>query len=268
MFYQEFQPNKYLTKYIKCYWVLVQPFSPNGHEPELIMPDGCPEIIFNLETPFRRHYLNKIETQPQSILAGQIKQHISIEPSKRVNLFGVRFHPNGIYPLVKQSLKELTNKIESLDTILGNSGKLLEQKIFEAKNVFDRIGVFEDTMNKALFKHSSSHLVERTLNEIIEKKGLVKIDMLVKHFDTNSKTLERHFNREVGVSPKFFCRITRLQEILRILSSSKIENWAHLAYSFDYVDQAHFIKDFRSFAGATPKMFSAQNTSLSDSFVG
>jgi AraC-like DNA-binding protein len=268
MFYREFAPSKQLVKYVKCFWVLQQPFQHSGHKPELILPDGCPEIVFNLAEPFRRLYPDRVEIQPRSIVAGQIRQHILVEPARQVNVFAVRFQPNGIYPLVRQPLNELTNKIESIDTVLGRSGKLLEQKVLDADTTKSRIIHVEKVLTKRIGSVSQSPFVERASREIAKTKAFVKVDELVKNLGTNSKTLERHFNREVGITPKFYSRVVRFQRVLQRLNCANTKSWADLAYSFNYSDQAHFIKDFKEFAGATPSSFIKQNNQMSDSFVG
>ena len=83
----------------------------------------------------------------------------------------------------------------------------------------------------------------------------------------NIKTLERKFTREVGLTPKLYTRIKRLQTVLRMLDQHEKVGWADIAYGAGYVDQAHFIKDFRNFAGVTPKSFVMQQNAMSDSFV-
>jgi len=37
-----------------------------------------------------------------------------------------------------------------------------------------------------------------------------------------------------------------------------MSNWAELAVTCGYFDQSHLIKDFREFAGSTPRIFSIQ----------
>jgi AraC-like DNA-binding protein len=63
------------------------------------------------------------------------------------------------------------------------------------------------------------------------------------------------FEQAVGLSPKRFARIVRLQAALRALSES--DNWARVAIDLGYHDQAHFIHDMRELFGATPRQLVA-----------
>jgi AraC-like DNA-binding protein len=72
----------------------------------------------------------------------------------------------------------------------------------------------------------------------------------------------RHFNQifrnRVGLTPKLFCRIRRLQQVLDLVSGKDRVDWADIAIACGYFDQAHFIHDFRMFANCTPTEYLAQ----------
>lgn len=72
----------------------------------------------------------------------------------------------------------------------------------------------------------------------------------------------RHFNKifrdRVGLTPKLFCRIRRLQQVLDLVSSKDQVDWTDIAIACGYFDQAHFIHDFRMFANCTPTEYLAQ----------
>ncbi len=267
MFYGEIKPSERFSKYVKCYWNLIDDDVESAC-PEVILPDGCPEIVFNLGAPFLRHFPSRIEVQPQAIVVGQITGHISIQATNTVNLFGIRFHPSGIFPLVRSSLSELTDRIESLETILGKRGREIEEMIIEAKSSEERISIFERSLDR-LIENSKTETLASIATTMIEKnQGIVKVENLATHLGTNWKTLQRHFNREVGINPKMFCRITRLQNVLQSINKLEHVAWTEIAYSFGFSDQAHFIKDFREFAGVSPGEFVRQQNLMSDSFVG
>lgn len=266
MIYKELTPSAQLRAYIKCYWVLEG--RPSLGTPELILPDGCPEIVFNLAAQFNRHYATFAEAQPRSIVVGQIRQHVAVEPTGNVKLFGVRFKPNGLYHLVRQPIEVLTDKIDSMETVLGAFGREIEDRILHAASSKERVFMFEKSILNRLEDSKGHHLASTAARIIVDYRGQIRICDLANALDTNSKTIERIFRREIGITPKFFCRITRLQGVLQVLNSGNFRSWADLAYSFGYFDQAHFINDFREFAGVSPNAFISRNNAISDSFVG
>ena len=268
MDYVEFAPSKHVAEFIRCFWTLEQDGDVSETTAEPILPDGCPEIVFNLAAPFRQHYQNTSAVQPRTIIVGQMKQFILIEPSGAVNLFGVRFQPFGLYPLIKQSLNELTNRVESIETVFDRFGLEIEEKINKAKSTSNRIDVFETFFYSLIEgKHAGAVSLQSACNMISETGGMLSIGNLTKSLGTNSKQLERRFNREIGLSPKSFSRITRLQTILQRLNNAAVANWADLACGFGYFDQAHFIKDFREFTGNSPEEYVKQQNRLTEFFI-
>jgi AraC-like DNA-binding protein len=68
------------------------------------------------------------------------------------------------------------------------------------------------------------------------------------------------FKAAVGVTPKHYCRILRFQQTLAQAENGRRVDWTHIALDCGYFDQAHFIHDFRSFAGITPTGYQAGQT--------
>jgi len=63
------------------------------------------------------------------------------------------------------------------------------------------------------------------------------------------------FRNEVGLTPKAFSRVCRFQHVLGQVESLTEVDWASVASDCGYFDQAHFIHDFREFAGVSPTMY-------------
>ena len=81
------------------------------------------------------------------------------------------------------------------------------------------------------------------------------------------RALERMFREEVGLSPKLFVRIERLQRVLASLEHAAPDaRWAELALRHGYFDQSHLIRDFRLLAGTTPERHVAERTELASCF--
>jgi AraC-like DNA-binding protein len=68
----------------------------------------------------------------------------------------------------------------------------------------------------------------------------------------SSRRLMELFRKQTGLTPKAFQRVRRFQHVLQSLRRQSDGNWAALAMDCGYYDQAHFIHDFRAFAGMTP----------------
>ena len=77
----------------------------------------------------------------------------------------------------------------------------------------------------------------------------------------SAKRFIERFKIEVGVTPKRYCRIRRFQRAVTMANRGRDVEWTQVALDCGYFDQAHFIHDFRSFAGLTPTGYQSARTS-------
>jgi AraC-like DNA-binding protein len=78
------------------------------------------------------------------------------------------------------------------------------------------------------------------------------VDDITERFGLTARTLQRLFQRYVGVSPKWVLRRYRLHEAAAALAREQHRPWADVAADLGYFDQSHFIRDFTAAIGLTP----------------
>ncbi len=66
------------------------------------------------------------------------------------------------------------------------------------------------------------------------------------------RSFERHFNEQVGMSPKQLCCVTRFNHALDLKLKTPAIDWTTIAYKSGYFDQMHLIKDFKRHCGDAP----------------
>lgn len=267
MDYLEVLPSIHLRKYIKCFWQLehIEQFIEDSSQP--IFPDGNFELVFNLADRFQRFQTDgSIEIQPQTILVGQMRRAVKLKPTGKICLFGIRFQPAGAFPLFKFSLSQLQDKIEDVETIWGKFGKEFAEKIQYARNFYERLIIAENIFTQRI-DFDADQIVKSAIKLISESRGKTKIEFLAASNGISWRQFERKFQREVGLSPKTYCRIIRLQNVLQSLQNKPQNNLLDLALSFGYYDQAHLIHEFKDFTGISPLMFVKNEKNLSKVFI-
>lgn len=270
MDYIERPPSPALANYVKCFWALTIEDAGGTSEPETVLPDGSLEIVFNLADRFRRfHADGNVELQPLSIVVGQMRRFVRIQPIGRVDLFGVRFKTVGAYHLFKCSLADLTDKIVELDCLLASSARNLEERINLARSTQDRITIIERSLLDSLrTPGSNERLVEAVKDHIVQNGGVVSIYQTSRNFGVSQRQLERHFKQMVGVSPKFYSKIVRLQNVLAASEFQRSYDMLDLALRFGYYDQSHFVREFTEFAGKSPTSYLKDVNRMSEAFIG
>lgn len=228
------------------------------------------ELIFNLADAFKRFHSNgTIEIQPRTIIVGQTLRQTTIAPLGRIKLFGVRFQTAGAQMFFDFPLNELSDRIEAPETVLGATGKYLEERINLAASTKERLAVIENMIVERLaLKNGFDFAMARAAKIIETANGLISVEELSKQVGIGSRHLERKFRQKIGLSPKSLCRIIRLQTLLNVLKTNRAKSWTELTMDFGYFDQAHLIRDFKQFTGKTPLTYLAENGRLTDIFTG
>jgi AraC-like DNA-binding protein len=93
----------------------------------------------------------------------------------------------------------------------------------------------------------------------------VSIDALVARAGASLRQLERQFQEDVGLTPKTFSRIVRLQAALRRVRQERALTEVALACGF--YDQAHMTRDFRELASMSPGAWQSHAGDLAPLFV-
>lgn len=255
MNYKTYTPHKNLASIVKFYWTLEVPFD-SKNQKQKIVPDGCLEMTFNLGDPIKR-YISESEfiLHPDAMVMGQRTTSFDILPTGNVDTFAICFYPIGFANFVKMPLEYLVDKETPIAEVFGQSdANELEQKMMQAVDAKERIDIIEAFLLKILGeKNTISNIVQSTVDALLKTNGATHINELLKEDIAKRRQLERHFRKQIGISPKQLGKAIRLQAALNLLLNKKSETLTEIAYESDYFDQNHFIKDFKELVGVTPK---------------
>ncbi|HEY9225984.1 MAG TPA: helix-turn-helix domain-containing protein [Gemmatimonadaceae bacterium] len=265
--YREILPPPSLRLHVKCIWRLYGP-RPDFVAAEPIVPDGCVELVLNLGDRFVRHTAGALlHRQPARIVAGQITRAVHIEPSGRVDLWGIRFHPWSAAAFLGLSGDELRDRFLSLDeaiVALDDSFSRLEEREDDDARYDAILSVLSsraagvtlpDTLLPDLVALAERH------HEPLSVRGLAR------HAGLSTRRVQSLFRDGVGLSPKQLLRISRFQRALGLARAQPDLSWSAIAARAGYYDQAHLIHDSNDIAGCTPSALLGRDAVLTDAFL-
>ena len=147
-----------------------------------------------------------------------------------------------------------TNKNSSFKILNEQLSTNLE-KIFltyiEDKNLlFSKLE--ELLLTLKLVKNKKIEIVDGTLEMIKEEQGLLSVNDLLKKVYFSQKTLENNFKKMVGLTHSKYIRIQRLLNLMKKYENNTID-FKDLIYMYNFYDESHFAKDFKSFTSKLPK---------------
>jgi AraC-like DNA-binding protein len=108
--------------------------------------------------------------------------------------------------------------------------------------------------------------VTRALGRLRASGGTVRVDSLAAEIGCSRRHLAAGFREQVGVSPKLLGRILRFQRAVALVGAGP--GWAEIAARCGYYDQAHMVRDFHQFAGASPGEFARRKLPDGGGVVG
>lgn len=257
MNYQTYKPNSELESFVKFYWTLEVPFDPKNQK-QKIVPDGCIEMTFNFGDQIKRFTSeNDFILHPNAMVMGQRTKSYDILPVGHVDTFAICFYPIGFANFVKTPLENLIDKEVSISELFKPiEARELEEEMTKAGDTQKRIQIIETFLLKKLNdKDTISHIVKSTVETLIKTNGTTSINDILKDNPSKRRQLERHFKKQIGISPKQLGKAIRLQTTINLLLNKQSETLTDIAYESDYFDQNHFIKDFKDLIGVTPKEF-------------
>ena len=264
MRYQEYKPPRELANWIKLFWVFESRCNDPG--PETIVADGCPELIIHFRSPFvEEDRCGRFLTQPAAVACGQLTRPLVLHGSVDAGMIGIRFQPNGMAPFLSTSMQALTDTRVPAEAMFDGVNQLVDE-INESENDSQRLEACTRFLVRSIDFDRDQPGIRRALKEIKRTQGSISVESLATLTGKSKRSLELAFQKEVGTSPKMYCRIARFRHLYDVVSDEGPPvNWIQVALDSGFFDQSHLIRDFRRFAGVSPTSFLNTQTSFGQS---
>ncbi|BCB88905.1 helix-turn-helix domain-containing protein [Phytohabitans suffuscus] len=177
------------------------------------------------------------DTYAQTTLTGVGRGvQLTLDPLDAGRLFGL---PVG----------ELTNRAVPLDALSGGWADLPE-RLAASPDWPSRFALLDEVLTARLAgSPPPDPRVAWAWRHLLGAHGGVVIGELAAELGWSRRHLAATFRREIGLTPKTAARVLRFE---RAFSTVAPGGWAEVAAACGYYDQAHLIRDFREFTGATP----------------
>ena len=166
----------------------------------------------------------------------------------------VFFSETGAAVFFPQPMHELFGQSVGLDDlVLAAQMEVITEQVHLAGTDAERVAVVEKFLLSRLNLQARDELVDLAVVLIRQAGGNVKMAALAEKLNISQSRFEKRFRKVVGASPKKFASLVRLRQLLAHPEEGR--NYTAKALDAGYFDQAHFIKDFKSFTGETPEQF-------------
>jgi AraC-like DNA-binding protein len=254
-------PGPPLAAFIDFFWYYDGLYP--QHRKEHVLPDGTFELVINLRDEprklFHRGDTTRYDSFRRGWFSGTHSEYIVIDAVANSSMIGAHFKPGGIALFLGLPADEMRDRVVELDAFWGIGAWCLRDQLLAARPPQLKFRILEQFLRERLlhskFPAGRSPRVDGAVNRFLRQPDQIAIRNLAEEFGISHKHFIDEFRRHVGLTPKLFCRIRRFQEVLvRITARERVE-WADVACSCGYYDQAHFVHDFQEFSGLNPTAF-------------
>jgi AraC-like DNA-binding protein len=259
MIYQTYQPRSPLSQFVELLWSREGENLPKTQS--RLLPIGSMELVINLyedwiplfDCSSRSHF----GSTNGMMICGVHSESFIINNDSKISMMGAHFKPGGNAPFFALPAGELHNQRISLDEIWQGRAAELRDRLLESPTVASRFGVLEQFLLMVMKPLDRYAAIAMALQKF-ERDPTTRVSEVTDKIGFSTRHFNQLFRDRVGLTPKLFCRVRRLQQALDLVSGKDRVDWADIAIACGYFDQAHFIHDFRTFANCTPAEYLAQ----------
>jgi AraC-like DNA-binding protein len=223
-----------LVEHVRAYWTLDIDDPPARLR---VIPDGQVDLVFDLD-------------HAEALVSGAVPDPFEAVHERATHLLGATLVPGAAASVLGVKVGALQAGWQPLASVVGPSADVLGHKLKDASGLVERLALVETFLLARLGRTDGR--VARALEAIDASDGGVTIADLGRRSGASGRNLSRLFHDWVGLSPKRFARIVRVQAALRRLAEPAPPDLASLADELGFADQAHLAREVRAVAGAAP----------------
>jgi len=222
------------------------------------LPRGAVTIIFDVGHRQRLDFYaadgkTRLSVPPAFITGSHTVSYVS-DITADEPVMAVHFRPGGAHPFFGKPLCDLENTYVGVEQVWGRDGRELHERLIDASTVATRFHILEEFFLSRPWSSVHRHPGVTAAMAAIEDNPSIPMAEIRDLVGMSPKQLIAVFRAEVGLSPKAYARVRRLQMALGLLSAGAVGG-ARVAADVGYFDQAHFVREFRSFTGMTPTQY-------------
>ncbi len=223
---------------------------------QMLVPDNMAEIFIPLGTDVIIKCIGSV--RPLILKEGKgyfcmpRRRGATVSLEQNSNLLVVKVNP--IYAnKIARELSEISNGVFALNISHGHRRDFL--KAWEGENTYAASDIVEEILDTSMDFYDYNETILNSIEQIRESCGKTSVKDIYSTLNVSKSKLEQHFNREVGLTPKEFCKIQKINCFINSYLEDPAQSLTELTYLCGYYDQSHLIKDFKYFLNTSPKKY-------------
>ncbi|KZN48052.1 AraC family transcriptional regulator [Pseudoalteromonas luteoviolacea] len=252
--YTTITPPTALAPYILNFWHTTDTLL---NQEQAIHSDGCISILLVISG---ESVINGVSIHAGGFLIGpQTTSHLWHFKTSTLSMVGARLTPLGAKHLTNIPLKYIKNQCIELQEVVNFSTlrtKVITPKLDPLQRVYALCSWLENHFNKANYQLPTAF--SSILMQIDTQPRSIKLANMYDKLGLNSRRVERAFIESIGISAKEYATLVEVFNSRNVIKHNPNKPLTDIAYDLEYVDQSHFIRQFKKVMQITPKQYRAR----------
>ncbi|MFD6067760.1 AraC family transcriptional regulator [Amycolatopsis lurida] len=238
------RPAPELRPFVEHHWVLRWNLSGRPPQEQVVLPNLAVNVTFFRDAagafgPGKRPFRYTVAGMDHGI--------------------GVRFQPGAFRAFLTGPVSMISDGSVPLTDLFPGAGPVTES-VRNATTDSEMVRRCEELL---LAKDPVLTAAARTAVDAVETiaadPAITRVGELSSRTGLSHRSLQRLFAEHVGAAPKWAIQVYRLNEAAARIATEERPDYAELAFTLGYSDQAHFIRDFRTVTGWAPAEYARLN---------
>lgn len=224
---------------------------------ERVLPDAYMSLWVNLNVDeFRLRggdCQREVRRVPGAMLEGPRDRAAVVEIEGRRAHLWVAFALGVAPPLFRVPPKAVRNDWVDLEDLWGRGGSLVREQLLQVATPEEKLRLLERILLSRL--QDGPRPDPAILRGVSALERGASVSAVANEVGLLPRTFRRRFLDQVGLTPKRFARVRRLQRVVRAIKGLPTVDWSSVAVEHGYCDQAHLVDEFRDLVGLTPTTY-------------
>ncbi len=256
------RPPPSLAPFVEALWIADAPVSPGL---EFTVPTGHLQLLVNLADD-RLSWFDDVDSaragRRNSVtgvgVCGPRLSPVVIDRVEQRWCAGVTLRPGAAPALLGVPAAALADPVVGLDEVWGTDGPRLRERMLAESSASRMLDVLAAVLHEhaapaALASPSGRGLGLREACRLLAAG--MRVADVADRLGWSASTLMRRFRLDVGVVPKSYARLRRVQRVFTAIDPDEAPDWSELAIRCGFFDQAHLVNEFRDLTGTTPARY-------------